>query len=157
MFSGAILVLLFVYCSTSVVCLGPPLKNAVTCSFGYRVRPEANGKTQGMCTIKHTTDDYACEGCKANVPLGLQCVEAKYDVPLANLKQSHQNISCPNYEKLMPNGVFVGYGCAEPRQGQKARCFDIQDPGLFFHRSTPWVISNKRTTCPAGACRLNIP
>lgn len=81
---------------------------------------------------------------------GLKCVEGPYDIAMEKLQKSTTSMPCPNYERLMPNGNFVGYGkpnlwsttahepsqswiyfssgCAEPRQGQKARCLEILVP-----------------------------
>ncbi|KAH9812809.1 secreted protein [Melampsora americana] len=141
MFFKATTLSLFAFCLTSVICLGEPIQHEIICKWGYRVRPDINGKSQGMCTIANITDDYACEGCKRDVPTGVGCVEGKFDIPYDQIKKSKKEIPCPNYERLEVNGQFVGFGCANAREGQKARCNDIKN----------------RQFCPKGACRLNTP
>ncbi|KAH9812808.1 secreted protein [Melampsora americana] len=128
MFSRATILLLFVFCFTYTVSKDAPRNKIITCRFGYRVRNVTNGISEGMCTIADNLDDHVCHNCDPKIPKGLKCVESKFDVPLKDLKKAKKTLSCPNYERLFRNKKFVGYGCAEAKQGQKARCLEIENP-----------------------------
>lgn len=146
MFPRTIILSLAVFCFTYTVSVPAPQDLPVpaprdieiTCAFGYRVRNEtAQGVTEGMCTIVNTVDDHVCHGCTREVPKGVKCVDNPGDVPMEQLKNSQYSTTCPNYESLFLNGEFIGFGCADAKKPQKARCLDIEH----------------QTTCPPNSCR----
>ncbi|KAG0140202.1 hypothetical protein CROQUDRAFT_100458 [Cronartium quercuum f. sp. fusiforme G11] len=122
MIAGQFLFFCLALCWTNVLSYGPPLQTAVTCTFGYRVRPVDNGVTVGLCTVGSPTDDYLCTRCNQTVPVGRQCLKtSKVVFPIPST--ANMEFPCPNYEKISnPDGTFAGYGCADAKKGQKAFC-----------------------------------